>query len=114
MCVLNVGEVKKCARSSREAETAIERIPACARSEALEFYRDMRRRGLREASIRSNIAGLRSFMRWYNASTEWNGWEGEEPVRKRCSWWKGAVSGGAGCRCAAYRSVGRAMRKRAG
>lgn len=66
MCVTNAGEVEKCAQPPLEEA-------------AVGFHRDMRRRGLRAASIRSNMAGLRSFLQWYNACTEWNGWEGVTP-----------------------------------
>lgn len=56
-----------------------ERIPECARAEILGFFRDMRRRGLRASSIRGNITGMWRFLEWYNATTEWTGWEAVTP-----------------------------------
>lgn len=68
-------ECREARRLENAAKMVEERIPEYARAVALDFYRDMKRRGLRAASIRSNITGLRRFLEWYNSSCDWNGWE---------------------------------------
>lgn len=55
-----------------------EQFPPCARDEMLGFYLDMKRRGLRAATMRAHVSGLKQFAQWYLAldrGREWPGWE---------------------------------------
>jgi len=71
-------EGREVARRAGVKRTIEEQIPPCAREELLGFYRDMKRRGLRAATMKAHVSGLKLFAEWYvepGGGREWPGWK---------------------------------------
>jgi site-specific recombinase XerD len=58
--------------------TIEEQVPECAREELLGYYMSMKRQGLRAATMRGHISGLKLFVEWYigpECGRQWSGWK---------------------------------------
>ncbi len=71
-------EGREVARRAGAKRIIEEQAPPCAREELRGFYLNMKRQGLRAATMRAHVSGLKQFAQWHTdpaGGREWPGWK---------------------------------------